>query len=111
MGVFYVDWTVRARKSRKSLKTSNRKEARVALKRLIRGETNPKIPWGDRPTPKCLGVSLHSRPSLQTALDDFVQNTSFPSPDTVGKLGTCRSIFDRLCSDWENFRRVQVWRV
>ena len=110
-GVFYADWTVRGRRARKSLGTRNRKEARAALKRLIRGRSNPKISWGDPPTPKHFEVLQGSRPSLRVALDDFIQNTSFASLDTIRNLGTCRSIFDRLCSDWENFRPVQVWRA
>jgi integrase len=110
-GVLYADWTVRGQRTRKSLKTRNLKEARAALKRLKRGETNPKISGGDLPTPKSLGGLPNSRPSLEVALDDFIQNTSFPSPDTIRNLSTCRSIFDRLCSDWQDFRPVQVWRA
>lgn len=110
-GVFYADWTVCGQRTRKSLKTRNLKEARAAKKRLIRGGSTPKISWGELPTPKHFGVLNGSRPSLDMALDDFLQNTSFASADTARNLGTCRSVFDRLCTDWESFRPVKVWKA
>jgi site-specific recombinase XerD len=114
-GVLYADWTVRGRRTRKSLKTRHLKEARAALKRLLRGNVNEPGPKEvvNRPPKIQLGseVSGLSRPSLGAALDDFVANTSFPSPDTIRNLGTCRKIFDRLCSDWETFRPVTIWKA
>lgn len=114
-GVFYADWTVCGRRTRKSLKTRHLKEARAALKRLLRGGVNEPGPKEvvSRPPQIHLGsdVSGLSRPSMGAALDDFIANTSFPSPDTIRNLGTCRKTFEGLCSNWETFRPVKVWKA
>ncbi len=110
-GVYYADFTISGRRIRKSLRTTDKKEARAELKRLLRAARLPQFPLVAREKGTSGDFGRGVRPVFGAAIDDFVDNSSFGSGCTLRNLKTYRTHVKRLCRDWEDLRPVRVWKL